>query len=56
MPLHADVTLSTTELNGIVEDAPDELTIAVQSGVTLRTLATRLAKHGTHVPFDAPVP
>ncbi len=53
-PLHTDVTLSTTELNEIVEDAPDDLTIAVQSGVTLRTLATRLAKHGTHVPFDAP--
>ena len=53
-PLRADVTLSTLELNAIVEDAPEDLTIAVQSGVTLRTLATRLAKHGTHVPFDAP--
>ena len=53
-PLRADVTLSTLELNEIVEDAPDDLTIAVQSGVTLRTLATRLAKHGTHVPLDAP--
>ncbi|HTV91769.1 MAG TPA: FAD-binding oxidoreductase [Verrucomicrobiae bacterium] len=52
--VRADVTLSTLQLNGIVEDAPDDLTIAVQSGVTLRTLATRLAKHGTHVPFDAP--
>jgi glycolate oxidase FAD binding subunit len=53
-PLRADVTLSTLELNAIVEDAPEDLTIAVQSGVTLRTFATRLAKHGTHVPFDAP--
>jgi len=50
---HATV-LSTLELNEVVEDAPEDLTIAVQSGVTLRTLATRLAKHGTHVPFDAP--
>lgn len=50
----AEITLSTLELNQIVEDAPEDLTIAVQSGVTLRTLATRLAKHGTQVPFDAP--
>ena len=53
-PLRADVTLSTLDLNEIVEDAPNDLTIAVQSGVTMRTLATRLANHGTHVPFDAP--
>ncbi|MGD0967618.1 MAG: FAD-binding oxidoreductase [Candidatus Aquilonibacter sp.] len=53
-PLRADVTLSTLQLNEVVEDAPNDLTIAVQGGVTLRTLATRLAKHGTHVPFDAP--
>lgn len=53
-PLRADVTLSTLELNAIVEDAPNDLTIAVQSGITLRKLATRLATHGTHVPFDAP--
>ncbi|HTU71183.1 MAG TPA: FAD-binding oxidoreductase [Candidatus Baltobacteraceae bacterium] len=55
-PLRADVTLSTLDLNAIVEDAPHDLTIAAQSGVTLRTLATTLSKHGTHVPFDAPQP
>jgi len=53
-PLRSDVTLSTLSLNAIVEDAPDDLTIAVQSGVTLRALAHTLARHGTHVPFDAP--
>jgi glycolate oxidase FAD binding subunit len=53
-PMRADVTLSTLDLNDIVEDAPDDLTIAVQSGVRLRTLSTRLAQHGTYVPFDAP--
>ncbi len=46
--------LSTLALNAVVEDAPTDLTIAVQSGVTLRTLANALARHGTHVPFDAP--
>jgi glycolate oxidase FAD binding subunit len=52
--LRADVTLSTLKLNKIVEDAPLDLTIAVQAGVTLRALAHTLAPHGTHVPFDAP--
>jgi glycolate oxidase FAD binding subunit len=53
-PLRSDVTLSTLALNRIVEDAPEDLTIAVQSGVTLRALATQLGRHRTHVPFDAP--
>ena len=48
--------LSTLEFDAIVEDAPADLTIAVQSGVRLRTLAQRLSGHGTHVPFDAPLP
>lgn len=53
-PLRCDVELSTLGLSAIVEDAPADLTIAVQSGVRLRTLAQRLAQHGTHIPFDAP--
>jgi glycolate oxidase FAD binding subunit len=55
-PSRSDVTLSTLELDEIVEDAPSDLTVAVQSGVRIRTLAQRLARHGTHVPFDAPHP
>ncbi len=55
-PVRSDVTLSTLGLDEIVEDAPSDLTIAVQSGVRIRTLAQRLARHGTHVPFDAPHP
>jgi glycolate oxidase FAD binding subunit len=50
----ADVVLSTLQLDRIVEDAPADLTIAVESGVTLRALATQLHAHGTMVPFDAP--
>ncbi|HVA27522.1 MAG TPA: FAD-binding oxidoreductase [Candidatus Baltobacteraceae bacterium] len=53
-PLRAEVTLSTLGLDAIVENAPADLTIAVQAGVTLRKLAHALAPHGTHVPFDAP--
>jgi len=53
-PVRSSITLSMLEFNEIVEDAPSDLTIAVQSGVTLRTLSHTLAPHGTHVPFDAP--
>lgn len=55
-PLRSDVTISTLGFDAIVEDAPADLTIAVQSGVRLRTLAHRLAAHGTQIPFDAPRP
>lgn len=55
-PLHDDVTISTLGLDAIVEDAPADLTVAVQSGVRLRTLAHQLAPHATHIPFDAPRP
>ena len=53
-PSASAVTLSTLDFADIVEDAPADLTIAVQSGLRLRALSTRLAKHGTQVPFDAP--
>ncbi len=46
--------LSMLDFDEIVEDAPADLTVAVQSGVRLRVLAQRLAAHSTHVPFDAP--
>jgi glycolate oxidase FAD binding subunit len=55
-PLREDVTLSMRNLRGIVEDAPADLTIAVQSGATLDELDRVLAAHGTFVPFDAPRP
>jgi glycolate oxidase FAD binding subunit len=49
-----DLRISTLTLNAIVEDAPADLTIAVQSGVTVRNLNVALARHGTMLPFDAP--
>ena len=54
VPSQGAETLSTSSLDRIVEDAPPDLTIAVQSGVTLRALSNALARHGTHVPLDAP--
>ncbi len=53
-PTRSDVTVSTLELDAIVEDAAADLTIAVQSGVTLRALAHQLARNDTFIPFDAP--
>lgn len=54
VPSHGAEPLSTRSLDRIVEDAPSDLTIAVESGVTLRDVSNTLARHGTHVPFDAP--
>ena len=48
--------LSLLKLDQIVEDAPTDLTIAVQAGMRVRALAQTLAKNGTHVPLDAPHP
>ena len=55
-PIRNDITLSMLAFDAIVEDAPSDLTIAVQSGVRMRTLSQQLARHGTHVPFDPPHP
>lgn len=54
--IRSDVAVSTLAFDDILEDAPSDLTIAVQGGVRVRTLSQRLARHGTHVPFDAPHP
>lgn len=53
-PVRADVAISTLGFDAIVEDAPADLTVAVQAGMTLRTLSADLARHRTFVPFDAP--
>ncbi len=47
--------LRTASLTAVVEDAPTDLVVAAQGGITLRNLATQLAAHGTHIPFDAPL-
>ncbi len=55
-PARTDVTLSMLALDAIIEDAPADLSVTVESGVRVRVLAQRLARHGMHVPFDAPRP
>lgn len=55
-PTAYDVALSTARLNGVIEYDPRDLTIAVEAGMTLRTLAVTLARNGQFVPLDAPHP
>lgn len=47
--------ISTAGLSEIVSDAPSDLVFCAQAGVTLRTISTALAQHGTFIPFDAPM-
>jgi glycolate oxidase FAD binding subunit len=55
-PRACDLAISTTKLNALIEYDPRDLTIAVGAGMTLRTLANTLGKHGQFVPIDAPHP
>ncbi|HEY9085108.1 MAG TPA: FAD-binding oxidoreductase [Candidatus Tyrphobacter sp.] len=55
-PSGHELVLQTTALRRIVSYRPADLTIAVQSGATLKSLATRMKREGQFVPFDAPKP
>ncbi len=43
-------------LNRVVEHAPEDLTVTVETGVTLLTLQAELGKHGQWLPIDPPRP
>jgi glycolate oxidase FAD binding subunit len=49
-----DVTISTTMLYRPIAYHPDDLTVAVQAGMKLRSLANLLGKERQFVPLDAP--
>src|SRR5690606_10994573 len=49
-----DVALDTTGLHRVVEYVPDDLTITVEAGMTLRRLQEELGEHGQHLPVDPP--
>ena len=51
-----DVTLETKSLNKIVDYERADLTIAAQSGTSIRTIGALLAKNAQFVPFDCPRP
>jgi glycolate oxidase FAD binding subunit len=47
-----DVAIDLTALSRVVEYAPEDLTITVEAGMTLRTLQATLAEHGQYLPVD----
>jgi glycolate oxidase FAD binding subunit len=53
-PSRADVVLSTTRLNRIIEHDADNLTVIAEAGVTLPSLQTALAERGQRLPLDPP--
>lgn len=54
-PARADVAIVTSGLQRILEHAYDDLTCAVEGGVTLAVLRSALAERGQFVPIDAPL-
>jgi glycolate oxidase FAD binding subunit len=51
-PARADIILSTTRLNRIIEHAWADLTVTVEAGCTLQTLQETLAQHGQRLALD----
>lgn len=51
-----ELVVQTTALKRIVAYSAADLTVAVQGGATLKSLATRLRRDNQFVPFDAPKP
>ncbi len=49
-----DLALDTTGLDAVVEYAPEDLTITVQAGLTLRSLQATLAEYGQYFSVDPP--
>jgi glycolate dehydrogenase FAD-binding subunit len=52
-PKSADLILSTTHLNRILEHAWSDLTVTVEAGCTLQFLQQTLAEHGQRLALDA---
>jgi glycolate oxidase FAD binding subunit len=51
-PLPVSVILSTRRLNRITRYEPGDLTVSVQSGLSIAALNSELAKHGQWLPLD----
>lgn len=56
VPSRHDVVLRTGRLNRIIEHEPDDLTIAVEAGITMADLAGHLARHNQMLPIDVALP
>jgi glycolate oxidase FAD binding subunit len=53
-PVRFDIALITTRLHRVVEYEAADLTITVESGMTLGTLKQHLSDHGQFLPIDGP--
>jgi glycolate dehydrogenase FAD-binding subunit len=52
----ATVMLGTQRLNRLIDYQPDDLTVTVEAGMTVATLAGMLAQRGQILPLDPPLP
>jgi glycolate oxidase FAD binding subunit len=55
-PARYDLALSTRALTAVVDYAPADMTVTIESGVTLAALDDLLARHGQWLPLDPPLP
>ena len=55
-PRSLDVVIKTARLNQVIEHDPANLTVTVQSGITLNALQNVIAAKQQFVPFDPPLP
>ena len=51
-PTHADVILSTAQMNRVIEHAWADLTVSVEAGCTITKLRETVAKHGQRLALD----
>jgi len=54
-PSRYDIALDMSELNGVINHNPDDLTISVQAATTLDSLQSVLLEHGQFLPISAPL-
>ncbi len=54
VPARYDIALRTTKLDRVIEYEPADMTVTVEAGITIGTLASLLAEHGQFLPIDAP--
>jgi glycolate oxidase FAD binding subunit len=54
LPRAYDLALATRRLSDILEHEPADLTLTVQAGITMGTLASELKRQGQFLPLDAP--
>jgi glycolate oxidase FAD binding subunit len=54
-PPHLDLVVRTARLDRVIQHEPNDLTIAVEAGMTLGALRAHLARHGQMLPLDPPL-